>query len=71
MDAGRYNSCENKIRIWSYWICFQLDCLKSFVELHFRDANFANSALFDLQDGQFKKAFQLCKCDLEDRKKNF
>lgn len=39
------------------------------MELHFRDANFANSAHFNLQDGQFKKAFQLHKCDLEDRKK--
>lgn len=64
------NSCKNII-----WVLF---CLIYFVrlfacylsvKLQLKGANIANSAHFNIQDGQFKKIFQLCKCDLEDRKK--
>lgn len=39
------------------------------MKLQLKGANVANSAHFNIQDVKFKKIFQLCKCDLEDRKK--
>lgn len=50
------------VRVFACYLSMKLQLLM-------KGANVANSAHFNIQDGQLKKILQLCKCDLEDRKK--
>lgn len=66
-------SCENILWVLFDLIFFQLRSFACYLsmKLQLKGANVANSAIFNIQDRQCKNIFQLCKCDLEDRKNEF